>query len=271
MDAKQMRRWGTVGAAGTVLGYAVPSVTALSAVRRCTPRLAGLGRPDHVALTFDDGPDPLGTPAILDILAEFGITATFFVLGRQVAAHRGVARRLTAEGHEIGLHGWHHRNSLFVSPRSLRNSLRRAVDEISDTTGVVPVLYRPPYGISTAATFWAARGLGLTPVLWGAWGKDWSARATPETVLRTLRGQVRGGCTVLLHDSDCTSAPGSWRATAGALRPLVRGLTAQGLTVGPLRDHAVGQTQLREHVGEPGAEFLGGVLRRGDRSAVDRG
>ena len=230
-------RWAGVAAATSALGYALPSVTAISSVRRCLPRLAGRGRPGHVALTFDDGPDAHGTPEILDILGELDVAATFFVLGEQVAAHRDVARRLVEEGHEIALHGWHHRNSLFVSPWGLRASLVRALDEIGATTGVRPAWYRPPYGIATAATFWGSRSLGLTPVLWDAWGRDWRAEATPEDVVRDVMRDARGGSTVLLHDSDCTSAPDSWRVTAAALRPLVARLRAEGLTVGPLRDH----------------------------------
>lgn len=230
-------RWAGVAAAASALGYALPSVTAMSPVRRCMPRLAGRGRPGHVALTFDDGPDAHGTPEILDILGELDVKATFFVLGEQVAAHPDEARRLVAEGHEIGLHGWDHRNSLFVSPHGLRASLVRALDEIAATTGVRPAWYRPPYGIATAATFWASRGLGLTPVLWDAWGRDWREKATPEEVVCDVLREARGGSTVLLHDSDCTSAPDSWKVTASALRPLVRRLRAEGLTVGPLRDH----------------------------------
>jgi peptidoglycan/xylan/chitin deacetylase (PgdA/CDA1 family) len=232
--------WAGVSAAMAALAYAVPSVTAMAPVRRYTPRLAGRGRSDHVALTFDDGPDARGTPEILDILKELDVAATFFVLGEQVAANPVVARRLVAEGHEIGLHGWHHRNSLFVSPRGLRASLVRALDEITATTGVRPRFYRPPYGIASAATFWVGRSLGLTPVLWDAWGRDWRANATTDDVVRDVLRDVRGGSTVLLHDSDCTSAPGSWRVTAGALRLLVQRLRAEGLKVGPLRDHAVG-------------------------------
>ena len=232
-----------VAAATAALGYAVPSVTAMASVRRFTPNLAGRGRSDHVALTFDDGPDPLGTPEILEILKELDVAATFFVLGQQVAAHPLVTRRLVSEGHEIGLHGWHHRNSLFVSPHALRASLVRAVDQITATAGVRPRLYRPPYGIASAATFWASRSLGLTPVLWDACGQDWRAEVTSADVVRSVLRDVRGGSTVLLHDSDCTSAPGSWRVTAGALRPLVQRLRAEGLTVGPLRDHAVGRTR----------------------------
>ncbi|HUO39344.1 MAG TPA: polysaccharide deacetylase family protein [Mycobacterium sp.] len=268
-----------VAGAAAALGYALPSVTALAPVRRHTPRLAGRGRPDHIALTFDDGPHPIGTPEILDILDELDVKATFFVLGGQVAAHRGTAERLAADGHEIGLHGWHHRNSLLVSPCGLRESLRRALDEITATTGVRPRLYRPPYGIATAATFAAAANLRLTPVLWDAWGKDWIAGTTPDRIVATVRRDARGGSTVLQHDSDCTSAPGSWRATAGALRPLVRGWRAEGLTVGPLRDHALGplrdhapgKAQLGEHFGETLGELSRRILGRGDLRAAEGG
>ena len=232
-------KWAGVAAATAAFGYAVPSVTALAPLRRCTPGLAGRGRSDHVALTFDDGPDCPGTPEILDILEELDVAATFFVLGKQVAAHPATARRLVSDGHEIGLHGWHHRNSLFVSPLGLRTSLIRAIDQIADTAGVRPRFYRPPYGIASAATFWASRRLALTPILWDAWGRDWRAGATPGDVVRDVLRNVRGGSTVLLHDSDCTSAPGSWRVTAAALRPLVGALRDEGLTVGPLRDHLV--------------------------------
>ena len=263
--------WAGGAAATAAVLYALPSLTAVSVVRRCTPRLAGRGRSDHVALTFDDGPDAAGTPVILDILEELQVTATFFVLGQQVAGQRELARRLVDGGHEIGLHGWHHRNSLTVSPRGLRASLMRALDEITDTTGVRPRFYRPPYGIASAATFWASSSLGLTPVLWDACGRDWEAGATAGSVLGGVRRDVRGGSTILLHDSDCTSAPGSWRATAGALRPLVCGLRAQGLAVGPLRDHGVGQSQPGEHLAQAFGELRRGVLRFGNHRAVNRG
>ena len=235
-------KWGGVAAATAAFGYAVPSVTAFAAVRRYSPGLAGRGRSDHVALTFDDGPDSAGTPEILDILGELDVAATFFVLGEQVAAHPAVARRLVSEGHEIGLHGWHHRNSLFVSPHGLKTSLVRAVGQIADTAGVRPQYYRPPYGIASAATFWASRTLGLTVVLWDALGRDWRAAATPDSVVRDVLRDARGGSTVLLHDSNRMSTPGAWRATAAALRPLVQALQGEGLKVGPLRDHIVAQS-----------------------------
>jgi peptidoglycan-N-acetylglucosamine deacetylase len=236
--------WGGAAAAAAAVGYAVPSIPSLAigaglspAVRRCIPGLTGQGRSDHVSLTFDDGPDGAGTPEILDILGELDVAATFFVLGKQVVSHPGVVQRQVSEGHEIGLHGWHHRNSLLVSPHELKTSLTRAVAQIADTAGVRPRFYRPPYGMSSAATLWAGRKLGLTPVLWDASANDWRAGVTPDEVVRDVLRNARGGSTVLLHDSDCMATPGSWRVTAAALRRIVLALQGEGLTVGPLRDH----------------------------------
>jgi peptidoglycan-N-acetylglucosamine deacetylase len=226
-----------VGATAVWLAHSTPALTFVPAVRRAFPGLEGVGRPDHVALTFDDGPDDSSTPLILDELAALGVRATFFLLGEMVERSPATATRLAADGHEIALHGWHHRNSLWVPPHRLRRSLVRALDRIEATVGVRPTLYRPPYGVLTVSSLWAARSLGLTPVLWGAWGKDWSEKATPLTVAQSLAPDLTGGVTVLLHDSDCTSAPQSWRSTLGALRPLIERLRERGLTVGPLREH----------------------------------
>ncbi|TSD99241.1 polysaccharide deacetylase family protein [Skermania sp. ID1734] len=239
MDASAGLKAVGVAALSAYVGYALPSVTALAAVRRFTPHLAGRGRADHVALTFDDGPHPVGTPAILDILHQFRVTGTFFVLGEQVAQHPDVARRIVADGHEIGLHGWHHHNSLTMTPMALRRSVRAGLAEIAAVTGMEPRFYRPPYGIASAASFIEAHRAGLVPVLWDAWGKDWRADATPQSVVDTVCRNACGGSTILLHDSDCASALDSWRTTAAALPTLLTELRSQGLTVGPLRDHGL--------------------------------
>jgi peptidoglycan/xylan/chitin deacetylase (PgdA/CDA1 family) len=105
-------------------------------------------------------------------------------------------------------------------------------------TGQRPRWYRPPYGVLTTAALYACRRLDLTPVLWTAWGRDWEASATPESIRGTVIGKLRGGGTVLLHDSDCTSAPDSWRRTLGALPALLDDIRAYGLTVGPLAAHS---------------------------------
>jgi peptidoglycan/xylan/chitin deacetylase (PgdA/CDA1 family) len=89
----------------------------------------------------------------------------------------------------------------------------------------------------TAGAHLACRRLGLQPVLWTCWGRDWSARATPQSVYRMVTSQLRGGGTILLHDSDCTSAPGAWRSALSALPALLDHCEANGLQVGPLREH----------------------------------
>jgi hypothetical protein len=91
--------------------------------------------------------------------------------------------------------------------------------------------------VLSAGSLSAARRLGLRPVLWTAWGRDWEARATPESVLATIRKDLAGGGTVLLHDSDCTSAPLSWHTALDALPLLLADCAERGLRVGPLAEH----------------------------------
>src|SRR4051812_48728086 len=192
--------------------HALPALTALPPARRLTPRLMGVGRPGGVALTFDDGPDPAGTFAVLDRLEELGWRATFFMLGSQVRRHPEIARLVVDAGHEVAVHGTVHRSHLLRTPPGIRRDLRLAVPEIGDVTGVQPRWFRPPYGILSAGTLWAARDLGLTPVLWTAWGKDWQA-GPPDRITAVVMRTLGDGGTVLLHDSDCTSRAGSWRST----------------------------------------------------------
>lgn len=232
-----------LSAAGAVLGlaavaHALPSVTAVRPARLAlTPGLAGRGRAGHVALTFDDGPDPVSTPRFLEVLERHQVRATFFLLGFMLERHPSLGRDLVAAGHEVAVHGYEHRNLLGRGPVATYRDIAAAAALIEDVTGVQPRFYRPPYGIlSTAAAISAAR-LGLQPVLWTAWGKDWSARATPQSVHRTVRRQLAARGTILLHDADCTSAPQSWRSALGALPGLIDGCAAEGLRVGTLSEH----------------------------------
>jgi peptidoglycan/xylan/chitin deacetylase (PgdA/CDA1 family) len=221
---------------GAAVVHALPAVTARGPARRLTPGLAGQGRPGGVALTFDDGPDPLGTPAVLETLADLGWPATFFMLGSQVRRYPEIARLVVDAGHEVAVHGTVHRNHLVRSPLGIRRDLRLAAHEITEVTGVRPRWFRPPYGILSAGTVWAARDLGLTPVLWTAWGKDWRA-GPPVHVAAEVMRTLTGGGTVLLHDSDCTSRPGSWRSTVAALPLLAAQLRLRDLEVRTLGDH----------------------------------
>jgi peptidoglycan-N-acetylglucosamine deacetylase len=216
-----------------------PSVTALPSLRGLWPRLAGQGRQDHVGLTFDDGPDDRGTPQVLDVLAAADVHATFFVLGSMVERHPEMINRIITEGHEIAVHSWDHRNHLRHPPPVVHRQLKRTAELVERHSGHWPRWFRPPYGVLTGGALVAARDLRLRPALWTAWGRDWEEGATGDSVAGLLKRQLRGGGTVLLHDSDCTSAPNSWRATVEALPGLLERCRDLGLCVGPLGEHGL--------------------------------
>jgi peptidoglycan-N-acetylglucosamine deacetylase len=229
-------RLATATAVGAGVVHALPMARAHGPLRRFSPRFAGQGRPGGVALTFDDGPDPLGTPAVLEELARLGWTATFFLLGSQVRAFPDVARAVAAAGHEIAVHGDVHRSHLIRTPRDVRRDIARALADIREVTGASPRWYRAPYGHFSAGTMRAAAALGLEPVVWTAWGCDWRGGPADDVLRHVVRGLGDGG-TVLLHDSDCTSEPDSWRTTVAALPLLAAEFHRRGLAVRPLRDH----------------------------------
>jgi peptidoglycan-N-acetylglucosamine deacetylase len=222
------------------LAHAAPSVTGISPLRRLVfPRLHGLGRPDHVALTFDDGPDPASTPHFLRELDALGWKATFFMLGSMASTFPEVASEVAAAGHEIALHGEIHRSHLLRLPGDVRHDVHRGYDHVSAASGVAPRFFRPPYGALSSTSLMAGRDLGLDTVLWTSWGRDWRANATPASVLADVHTDLEPGATVLLHDSDCTSAPECWRSALGALPLLAETFASRGWSVGPLRDHSL--------------------------------
>ncbi|AQS70943.1 polysaccharide deacetylase family protein [Streptomyces pactum] len=245
------------------LAHIGPAATWLPKLRRRRfPGLAGQGRPGHVALTFDDGPDPASTPRFLDVLDGLGVRATFFVLGENVVRHPEPALELARRGHELAVHGWAHDRPWLPSPARDARELRRAVHAVGEVAGCVPRWYRPPYGILTSGRWAAARRAGLRPVLWTAWGKDWRPDATPASVRATVAADLCGGGTVLLHDTDHASAPGSWRAALGALPGIVRDCREAGLAVGPLSEHEVNGAE------ERGLDRAEGAGQRGTSDAT---
>jgi peptidoglycan/xylan/chitin deacetylase (PgdA/CDA1 family) len=228
---------------GTALAQLLPATSSLRWARnRWMPGLAGLGTQRHVALTFDDGPDETSTPAFLDTLDELGWRATFFMLGEMAARSPEVAREVARRGHEVAVHGYRHSNHLRRGPRWAARDLLTARQMIGQLTETELRWFRPPYGALSASTLAAARKVGLQPVLWSTWGHDWQRGATAESVSGDVWATLVPGATVLLHDSDCTSAPGSWKATLGALPLLAERWRAAGLSVGPLREHGLKAT-----------------------------
>jgi peptidoglycan/xylan/chitin deacetylase (PgdA/CDA1 family) len=181
-----------------------------------------------VALTFDDGPHPQGTPAILRALADARATATFYLVGEQVQRWPSLAAEIAAAGHEIGLHGYRHRLLLRRSVPELAEDLDRACELIAGTTGREPVSYRPPYGVFSSGALRLVRRRGWQPLLWSRWGRDWGARDTAASIARRATRDLGVGDVVLLHDADHYSAPDSWRRTAGALPMVIAAVEALG-------------------------------------------
>jgi peptidoglycan-N-acetylglucosamine deacetylase len=199
------------------------------------PVAAAIGVPrrmddDGVAITFDDGPHPEGTPAVLEHLRAAGATATFFLVGEQVTRTPALAAEVAAAGHAIALHGNRHRNQLRLAPGVLREDMRRGAAAIEDATGIVPTIYRPPYGIFSAGGLGVVRGEGYAPWLWSRWGRDWRADATPEGIAAKATEDLGPGDVVLLHDADHYSAGGSHRRTAAALPHILEHIANLNLT-----------------------------------------
>jgi peptidoglycan/xylan/chitin deacetylase (PgdA/CDA1 family) len=216
--------------AATVLHAApalAPVIPPLGSALDLTMRQPGA---DGVAITFDDGPHPQGTPAMLEALREAGAPATFFLAGEQVAKRPALAAEIVAAGHRVELHCHRHRNQLRLTPGGLLEDAERGRVAIEEATGQEVHDYRPPYGIFSASGLRAIRRRGWRPVLWSLWGKDWKRGATAESIAKRAMGGVAAGDIMLLHDADYYSARGSWARTAAALPLILEALEGQGLS-----------------------------------------
>ena len=180
-----------------------------------------------VALTFDDGPDPDATPAVLDVLAEAGAHGVFFLVGEQVEAHPELARRVADEGHTVALHGFRHVEHAELGP-AIRDDIERGFDAVRAATGVAPRLYRPPYGRFSEHSYAAVRELGLTPVYWSAWGTDWDP-VPPERIADMAIRDLDDGIVLLLHDSARYASRPSAAPTADALPAILGEMKDRGL------------------------------------------
>jgi len=210
----------------------------------CSPALApvvppvarALGLPRRhgddgaVAITFDDGPHPEGTPAVLETLREAGAPATFFLVGEQVERNPALAAEIAAAGHTIAVHAHRHRNSLRLTPRVFASDVDRGIAAIAEATGTMPDIHRAPYGTYSPAALAAIRRRGLRPLLWSRWGHDWRGSATAKSIAAEVTEGLRGGDVLLLHDADHYNARESWRATAAALPQVLERIEAAGLT-----------------------------------------
>lgn len=179
----------------------------------------------RVALTFDDGPDGKYTPMVLDILAQYGVPATFFVVGTQVERYPDVLARIRDEGHEIGSHGYTHADMARMKAEDAAEDLRRADEAIREAAGIDPTLFRPPYGSVSDHLKSALAEAGKTLVRWNVDPRDWDGTPADAIASHVLE-HAKDGAVVLLHSFGGKNSDLS--GTIEALPAIIEGLLAQG-------------------------------------------
>ncbi|MGB9792682.1 MAG: polysaccharide deacetylase family protein [Thermacetogeniaceae bacterium] len=212
------------------------------------------GRPGVVYLTFDDGPNTVTTPQILDILKSYGVKATFFVTGHNARLNPGVLRRIAEEGHAIGNHSFSHDYNLYRNPSAFAADLDQAEEAIQAATGLRPTLYRPPGGTYhlTPELREILAKKGYSVVGWNVSSADTDPHGvTPEQLVNNvLEGVAKASrkgmaAVVLMHDGAQTSknpAPGTpdylyvknREADVAALPAIIERLKEEGYTFLPL-------------------------------------
>ncbi|MFY1632112.1 polysaccharide deacetylase family protein [Solwaraspora sp. WMMB335] len=187
--------------------------------------------PGSVALTVDDGPDPRWTPALLDLLDEHRVRATFFLIGDRVAEHPELARRIVAAGHMIGNHSLRHPMPFAALPTALLDAeIHQAQQRITEATGVAPQLFRAPSGGWSAAVLAAVADAGLIAVDWTVNSGDWKEPGVSH-ITRVL-SRAGSGHVLLCHDGG-----GDRSQTVTALASVLPRLLCRGLRFVPVPAH----------------------------------
>jgi peptidoglycan/xylan/chitin deacetylase (PgdA/CDA1 family) len=186
----------------------------------------------RIALTYDDGPNPRCTAALMALLGEHGARATFFVVGRWAEREPGLVRELADGGHALGNHTWSHPVLALRSTGGVQDELarcREAVEGAGRSFATVggEALMRPPWGRRRPGTLRAVRDAGYVPVLWSVTGWDWRARTDASTIAGHCL-KAEGGDVVLLHDGAHTEPDGDRSRSLAATREVLERLGAEG-------------------------------------------
>lgn len=183
-----------------------------------------------VALTFDDGPDPVTTPQVIDILRDAGAVATFFVEGRWADAYPGIVQRIVFEGHAIGNHSWDHPRYTRTSMGEVASQAARTDRAILSAVGYAPALLRPPYGAYNGAVLEAIGD--RTVVAWSVDALDWLNKS-PARIVARIERDVRPGSIILMHDIHPTTVEALW--------PVIEAIRAKGLGFATVPDLLAGR------------------------------
>jgi peptidoglycan/xylan/chitin deacetylase (PgdA/CDA1 family) len=184
-------------------------------------------RDGSVALTFDDGPHPVHTARILDILRQHKVPAAFFPLGRHAERYPDLIREMSADGHLVGNHTYGHRHLIFVSRETARDELSKSSNIIESITAQRPRFFRPPRGLVGWNALWEASRMGMRTVLWTSSPRDWT-RPGAGWIARRVLTRARGGSIVLLHDAKYDDLSEDRGQTVSALPAIIAGLKDRG-------------------------------------------
>ena len=211
-----------LSAACLALWLALLSTLTVKAAPKIVYKHVGSNEGKRIALTFDDGPHPRYTPQILDILAEFGVEATFFVVGTNAETYPDLIRRELAEGHEVGNHTYNHYHTPSMSAEVLQRDVCKCNDVLEKIMGERPRLFRPPEGVCNEAIKSVCSDRGYTIVMWSVDTRDWAHPSVAE-ICRNIRDNTSDGAIILMHDFIGKNSP-----TPEALRRIIPMLQESG-------------------------------------------
>jgi peptidoglycan/xylan/chitin deacetylase (PgdA/CDA1 family) len=181
----------------------------------------------QLALTYDDGPNDISTLPLLDVLAKYGVKATFFVIGRHVRSRPAIARRVAEAGHAIGNHTYSHPNLVFTSLKKFRRELEVCERVLIDTIGEHVRLFRPPFGAKRPSILRAAQCMGYKAIKWSVTCYDWKSTTADRIEQHAVR-QIRGGDLILMHDGSHNEMGADRSHTVAATERLIRRYQDQG-------------------------------------------
>jgi peptidoglycan/xylan/chitin deacetylase (PgdA/CDA1 family) len=183
-----------------------------------------------IAFTFDDGPNPLYTPQLLDLLKMNHIKATFFVVGSKAEKYPELISRMQDEGHLIGIHNYVHKSNWVMSPWKIQQDLRKSASIIEKITGEHSIYYRPPWGLLTLFDFLLMKQYRI--ILWSKMAEDWRSKGGSEKIEKRLLKNIKNGEIILLH--DCGKTIGADKDapinTINALKTVFQEITSRGMS-----------------------------------------
>ena len=200
-----------------------------------------LADPKQLALTYDDGPNDPHTLNLLDVLGTHEVKATFFLIGKHVAAKPEIARRIAAAGHTIGNHTQTHPNLAFCNEERIRRELSDCEKILHDIVGEHSKLFRPPFGARRPRVLKVARDMGFTPVMWSVTCYDWKP-TTAERIEGHAVRQIRGGDIILMHDGGHIALGADRAHTVAATERLIARYKSEGYSFVSMWDSSTTET-----------------------------